>query len=81
MENNKKGIYYATLTWANYEDDRDYSITIARNTYEYLLEGIGDYRKKFKPRKAVLDTCSYESDDVVEDLTAKVKKELNYVQS
>jgi len=76
MENNKKGTYYATLTWANYENGRDYSITIRRTDYTYMVEDIKDYMKKYRPRKAMLETCAYESPDKAEDLTDKVKLEL-----
>ena len=78
MENNKKGMYFATITWVNFEDGRDYSLTIRRDTYEWILEGIQDYVKKYKPRIPQLETCAYESNDVVKDLTEKAKKELGY---
>ena len=76
MENNEKGLYYATITWVNFENGQDYSITINRQTYQYMIEDIKDYLKKYRPRKARLETCAYESPTHAEDLTPKVKSEL-----
>ena len=76
MENNKKGLYYATITWSNFENGQDYSITINRQTYEYMVEDIQHYIEKYRPRKAKLETCAYESPTHAEVLTPKVKSEL-----
>ena len=76
MENNEKGLYYATITWANFEYGQDYSITINRQTDQSMVEDIKDYLKKYRPRKARLETCAYESPTHAEDLTPKVKSEL-----
>jgi hypothetical protein len=41
-----------------------------------MIEDIKYYLKKYRPRKARLETCAYESPTHAEDLTPKVKSEL-----